>query len=652
MKKGILPIVLYFMVFSVHAEQVFNLTSKDQQTVLTVEVGEEISWSVKKYGQNVIKKAVIGLEIENQKLGWNSKLKDYHENEMEETLAPVVPLKQSKVNNSYKSLELKFEDRFSIQFRVYNEGVAYRFLTQIPNEINVHAERMDLTFPEGSHSFFPQEEGMYSHYEREYFKMDIDEIENGAFCSLPVMFGKEEEFKVLFSEADLYDYPNLFLKKGEGQAFQAIFPKVVLETQPKPSEEDRSVNITKEANYIAATQGERSFPWRFFMIDKEDKAFLENDMVFKLSRPLKLEKTDWIKPGKVAWDWYNANNIFGVDFESGLNTVTYKYYIDFAAQYGLEYVILDEGWTKSTTEITEFNPEMDVHEIIAYGKEKGVGIILWCLWVPLDADLENILQTYSDWGAKGIKVDFMQRADQYMVNSYTKIAREAGKRNLLVDYHGAFKPSGLRRAYPNVVSYEGVKGSENHKWGKLVTPEHNLTLPFIRMAVGPMDYTPGAMSNAQKENFTPRFERPMSQGTRAHQAAMYVLYESPLQMLCDSPSAYLKDSQTVEVIAQIPTVWDETIALDGKVGEMAQMVRRNGENWYLGAMTNWDARDLNFDFSFLPEGTYELTLLRDGKNAHRYAEDYVVEKMEVGPDSQLEVHLAPGGGCVGILKKK
>jgi alpha-glucosidase len=317
----------------------------------------------------------------------------------------------------------------------------------------------------------------------------------------------------------------------------------------------------KEADFIAKTSGKRVYPWRVFIISDDDRTFVESNLTFQLSKPSVLKNTTWIRPGRVAWDWYNANNIYGVDFKSGLNSSTYKYYIDFAAANGIEYVILDEGWTKSTTEILDFNPDIDVPELIRYGKEKGVEIILWALWKPLDANLAQILETYKSWGVKGIKVDFMQRSDQYMVNSYERIAKECARLELLVDFHGAFKPSGLRRTYPNVINYEGVKGSENNKWSKDITPDYNVTIPFIRMAAGPMDYTPGVMSNRQYTNYVVSFERPMSQGTRAHQVAMYVVYEAPLQMLCESPSRYYKEQETVDFIVKIPTTWDETIVL-------------------------------------------------------------------------------------------
>ncbi|MEQ8243912.1 glycoside hydrolase family 97 catalytic domain-containing protein, partial [Fulvivirga sp.] len=349
---------------------------------------------------------------------------------------------------------------------------------------------------------------------------------------------------------------------------------------------------------------------------------------------------------------YNANNIYGVDFKAGLNTATYKYYIDFATKNNIEYVILDEGWTKSTTEILEYSPDIDVPELIKYGKEKGVEIILWVLWKPLDENLTEILETYKSWGVKGIKVDFMQRNDQYMVSSYERIAKECARLELLVDFHGAFKPSGLRRKYPNVINYEGVKGSENNKWSADITPEHNVTIPFIRMAAGPMDYTPGTMVNKQLDNYSISFDRPMSLGTRAHQVAMYVVYEAPLQMMCESPSRYYEEQETVDFITQIPTTWDETVVLEGSVGNYIAVARRKADKWYIGAMTDWDARELELDLSFLGEGEYTMEVFKDGINADRFAEDYTIETLTVKKDNKVTAQLSSGGGWSAIIEKE
>jgi len=647
--------LILFFVFGCQVVQAknINIRSLDGKTNLQVSIGDKITWSVKKYGVEILPEVHVDLLINDQSLNRKYHLKSHHVVEQNSEFELEISLKNKRIKNQYKELQLKFNGGFGLHFRVFNDGIAYRFHTTRKEEILVHDEVMDIRFPEETHSFFPQEKSTYSHYERSYVSVMTDSIDKGDFCSIPVLFSsKKNNIRLLYSEADVYDYPNMFLQATGDGRLRSMFPKVVSETIPQPGRrKDRNVLITKEEPYIARTEGKRTFPWRFFLITNDDKTLLEQDMVMKLSRPTILKDLSWIKPGKVAWDWWNDNNLYGVEFKSGLNTATYKYFIDFAAEYGLEYVILDEGWTKSTKEILDFNPEMDVKELIRYGEEKGVGIILWCLWKPLDENMKEILDTYKGWGAKGIKVDFMQRADQYMVNSYESIAEECAKRKLLVDFHGAFKPSGLRRAYPNVVSYEGVKGNEHNKWSKNVTPDHNTLLPFIRMAVGPMDYTPGAMINTQEENFNISFSSPMSMGTRCHQLAMYVVFESPLQMLCDSPSNYYKEEECTRFIAQFPTVWEKTIALNAKLGEHLVLARQNGDNWYVGGMTNWQEREIELDFGFLPKDTvYEAVLYMDGENANRQAQDYTVKRFKVKRDSKLTIMMARGGGFACILK--
>jgi alpha-glucosidase len=632
--------------------QQFTVQSFDNAIELNIEIDDAISWNAKQNGEIVIQNTIISLNTDIKTFGENPKLVSDDIIERKELLYPVMPQKNKIIENHYRELQLKFEGGYSVYFRLYNEGIAYRFVSNQEGKIKVISEQMDITFPNNSSSVFPLEQSMYSHYERDYLVKNLSDIKEAQFASLPVLFTTKSNKRILFSDADLFDYPNAFIKGTSSNTMQLTFPKVVLNSKPNPISADRSEIITEEAEYISETDATRSFPWRMFALPNEDKDLLENEMVFKLSRDRILKNVSWIKPGKVAWDWYNANNIWGVDFESGITNETYKYYIDFASKYGIEYVILDEGWTKSTTEILECNPDIEVKALVEYGKEKNVEIILWCLWKPLNENMDQILDLYADWGVKGIKVDFMQRADQYMVNSYTQIAKECAERKLLVDFHGAYKPSGLRKAYPNVISYEGVRGNENHKWSAAITPTHNTTLPFIRMVVGPMDYTPGAMRNAHIQNHQINFFRPVGIGTRAHQVSMYMIFESAIQMLCDTPSSYLKDGKTIDFISQVPSTWDKTIAIDASVGEYVVLARQKADKWYVGAMTNEEPRSFDLDFSFLPEGEYNAEIFRDGPNAGKYAEDYQVIKMDVNNKSRFPIKLARGGGWSAIISMK
>lgn len=573
-------ILTFFTVYG----QNYQLDSPSKNISLQIQIDKVTSFSLFFHDELIMKDVTLAMNLHNQTIpDANPRIKSIKKESIHEIVESVIPTKSRFINNHYNQLVVKFNKNYSLEFRAFNNGIAYRFLTHFNDSILINDETISFSFPDDPMVWFPEENSMISHYERMYKKSPASEIETEKFCSLPVLFKNKQGINILLTEADLVDYPGMFLQK-DSMYFNGIHPRVILEMQAASKGPDRNIEILKEANFIAQTTGKRSFPWRLMMVEPSDEGLLTNDLVFLLSRPPAADNATWIRPGKVAWDWWNANNIYGVDFSSGINTETYRYYIDFAAEFGLEYIILDEGWSVSTTNIVEYKPEVNIPELVQYARLRNVGIILWALWGPLDQNMEAILDLYQNWGIAGIKVDFMQRADQGMVNFYEKTVKESAKRKLLVDFHGAYKPSGLRRAYPNLLSYEGVKGLENSKWSNLITPAHDLTIPFIRMAAGPMDYTPGAMSNAHKNNFIPRWNRPMSQGTRTHQVAMYVVYESPLQMLCDNPSSYLKERETTQFIAQIPTIWDTTIVLHASIGENLLIARKNNDCWYIGGL--------------------------------------------------------------------
>ncbi|MEN8122516.1 MAG: glycoside hydrolase family 97 protein [Bacteroidota bacterium] len=643
-----LTLILCFAQFA-FAQQ-YKLNSPDKNIKLELKVDNQINWKLYFKNELIVDKGEIAIQLNNTILpGKKPKIVKIYNQTLSEEIISEVPVKFKKLKVDYNSLTLVFKNKFSLEFRLYDDGFAYRFITNFKKDIEVNSETINFSFPENTNVYFPEEKSMISHYERIYQDTLLNTIDNGKFASLPVLFQSKNHVNVLFTEADLYDYPGLFIEKSNKFSLKAKFPKVITGIKANPRGPDRNEIIVNEADYIAKTKGKRTFPWRVFIVADEDKKLLENQLVYNLSRKNNTENFDWIKPGKVAWDWWNALNITGVDFKSGINTETYKYYIDFASEYSLEYIILDEGWSKTTTNLMETNPDIDLPEIMAYAKQKNVGVILWVLWKPLDKNMEKVLDQFVAWGAKGIKVDFMQRTDQEMVNFYLRTAKEAAKRKLLVDFHGAFKPSGLRAAYPNVLSYEGLKGLENAKWSKLITPKHDLTLPFTRMVAGPMDYTPGAMNNAHENNYKIRWKRPMSIGTRAHQIAMYVVYESPLQMLADNPTNYKKEHECTSFISKIPTTWDETIPLDAKVAKYLLMARRNADKWYVTAMTDKDSRELELDFSFLPEGEFQMEIIRDGINSDMNAEDYKYETQRINNKSKLNIKLASGGGWTGIL---
>lgn len=412
--------------------------------------------------------------------------------------------------------------------------------------------------------------------------------------------------------------------------------------------------VKSRKDYIARVDGETAFPWRVMIISEKDTELLDNDMVYKLATPARFSDFSWIKPGKVAWDWWNNWSLYGVNFRAGINTETYKYYIDFASKNGIEYVILDEGWSvPGAADLMQVVPEIDLEEIIAHADKKNVGIILWAGFLAFDKDMERVCKHYSEMGVKGFKIDFMDRDDQVAVDFNHRAAAVGAKYKLLIDLHGTYKPTGLQRTYPNTINFEGVFGLEEVKWAEKGMDQvtYDVTFPFIRMIAGPVDYTQGAMMNANKENFRAVYTEPMSQGTRCRQLAEYVIFESPLNMLCDSPSNYEKEQECTSFIAGIPTVWDETLPLQAKIGEYIVTARRKGDVWYIGGLTNWEARDLEIDFSFLGAGAFKAEIFKDGINADLVAKDYQKENFQLSSDSKVKIHLAPGGGFVMKIVK-
>jgi alpha-glucosidase len=446
--------------------------------------------------------------------------------------------------------------------------------------------------------------------------------------------------KVAVAESDVEEYPGLWLRGTGGTALAATFPPYPLKEK---QENELDVRVTEAADYIAVTKGTRTYPWRVLGIVDKDTDLLTNSIVWLLEKPSQVADTSWIKPGKVAWDWWAANNLYGVDFKAGINTATYKYYIDFATKYAIPYIILDAGWYKAGN-ILEVVPEINMEELAAYAKQKNVGLILWVAWKTLDNQLEPALDQYAKWGVRGIKVDFMQRSDQPLINYYHKVCREAAKRKILVDFHGDQKPATMTRTWPNLINTEGVRGMEWDKWSAETDPKHSTMLPFTRLFLGPMDYTPGAMLNAQKASFAAIHDLPMSLCTRCQQLAMYVIYDAPLQMLSDSPSNYLREPEMMDFLGPVPSVWDDTKVLSGKISEYVVVARRNGNDWYVGAMTDWTPRELEIDFSFLPDSNFHMESFEDGVNADRMASDYKMTKAQVSKSTRLKVKLAPGGG--------
>ncbi|MEK6283590.1 MAG: glycoside hydrolase family 97 protein [Acidobacteriota bacterium] len=627
-------------------QQTYSLRSPDQKIEVRIRSGDRFRYDVLFNGKPVLQDSSFSIKIDQTTLGLQSKIKTTKPRAVNQEIVSPVPQKSARIRENYNELGLELEGNHAILFRAYNEGVAYRLETWLPQrEVKVYAEEVSLNFAGDYHVYYPKEESFFSHNEREFLYLPLKDITPTSLASLPAVVVSGDGVKIAIGESDVDDYPGLWLRGNNNNSLSATFPPYPLKQEhSNDSNKDRDFRVTQTADYIAVTKGTRTYPWRIIGIAQKDADLITNQLVYLLAQPSQVQDTSWIKPGKVAWDWYNANNIYGVDFKSGINTQTYKYYIDFASRYGIEYVVLDEGWYKLGN-LLEVVPEISVEELIAYGKKKNVGIILWVVWKTLDDQFDPFFNQAEKWGVKGLKVDFMQRDDQPVINFYHKVCREAARRKMLIDFHGAIRPATMTRTWPNLVNVEGVRGLEQTKWSKFANPEHNVTLPFTRMFLGPMDYTPGAMVNSGSErNFAAVFERPMSLGTRVHQLAMYVVYEAPLQMLADTPSHYVREPEIMEFLAPVPTVWDETRVLHAKIGDYVVVARRKDREWYIGAMTDWTARTLDVEFSFLPVGNFQMDAYEDGPNADRIGIDYKKTKTTVKRSSKLKIRMAPGGG--------
>ncbi len=638
---SILLVLLALLSVNSSGQSSYELQSPDKRIQIRVRTAGQLRYDVVLKGRAVLENCTVSLDVEHQKLGTQSKVVDAKTSSHDQIVKPVVRQKFAEIRDRYNELRLNMQSGYAVVFRAYNEGAAYRFETSLPLEkVKIYGEESAFNFPSNFVVYYPQEDSFYSHNERKYLPQHLSEIAPAFLATLPAVVDIGQGEKLAIAESDLDDYPGLWLKGTGGNGLAAAFPPYPTKLEQTS---DRDHKPVETADYIAETSGTRTFPWRVIGIADHDGDLLTNQIVYLLQRPSQFPDTSWIKPGKVAWDWWNDWNVYGVDFKAGINTKTYEYYVDFAAKYGIPYIILDDGWYKLGN-LLEVTPELNMQELVDYAKKKNVGIILWASWKTLDDQLIPALDQFEKWGVKGIKVDFMQRSDQIMIDYFYRVCREAAKRHMMVDFHGDQKPASMTRTWPNLINAEGVRGMEWSKWSRESEPEHNVTLPFTRMFLGPMDYTPGAMRNATRETFAPINQQPMAMGTRCHQLAMYVVYDAPLQMLSDTPSNYLREPETMEFLGPVPTEWDETKVLDARIADYAVVARRNGRDWYIGAMNDWTARSLQIDFSFLPDGNFTMEAYVDGANADRNASDYKKITLQVNRGTKLTLPLASGGG--------
>lgn len=656
-KRGNRLFLLFALVTCLHAGnlqakvKIHSIVSPNGNLELQVVAGTEISFCLLHKGNVLLSSLPLALQLEDGTcLGPGAKLVSAKKRNRQETI-PSPLYRKDTIRAEYNQLEFLFSEGFGITFRLFDQGAAYRFYTKKTDSLYITGEHAGFLFPKDYTCFVPYSRGepnpFQNSFENIYAVTSVSGFDKDKLAFLPLLVCLEDNLKVVLTESDLESYPGMYLKGGKvpgGYAFRSVFAPIPSTTTVHPFR--GQVVPVAYSEVMAAVSGTRTFPWRIMAVSEKDTELPVNDLVYSLGAPNRIGPSDWIKPGKVAWDWWNNWGVTGVDFPVGINTDTYKHYIDFAAANGIEYVVLDEGWSPpSGHDIMKVIPEIDLKELVAYAGQKGVDLMLWCVGYVLDNKLEEACRVYSDMGFKGFKVDFMDRDDQLVVNMLYRIAETTARYHMVVNLHGMYKPTGFNRTFPNVLNFEGVFGLEQSKWSREDLVPYDVTFPYIRMVAGPVDYTQGGMRNTTRADFHPVYNNPMAAGTRAHQVATYVVFDSPLVMLCDNPVTYSKEQETTDFITGIPVVWDQTCILQGEVGEYIVSARRKEDTWFVGGLTNWTPRTLTLNLSFLEPGRlYEASVFRDGTNAHRHATDYKIETVTVTSEQELSVYLSPGGG--------
>lgn len=637
--------LMFSIGISSYAQKVVTAQSPDGQTNVCVTLSDAIYYDVVSHGETLLARSIIGMQLSDRVLGEKPVLKKKSVKRVEETVTPIFPLKYSQVENNYTLLTLDMKGGYSVDFRIYDDGVAFRMRTSLPDLIEIMQENTVFQLADECDLVLQQPGGFKTGCEENYSLVKSSQWKKtDRMTELPVLImGKNQ--KILLSEFDLVSYPGLFLKGNSDNSLSAIQPKVPLEYE---DDGDRRQRILKEADYIAKTEGTRTFPWRYMLITQEDGRLAENTMPMRLAQKCQLEDVSWIKPGQACWDWLNGIP-YGPDvtFEGGINLETYKYFVDFASRNGVPYIIMDEGWALSTRDPYKTNPKVNLPELISYSKSKNVGIFVWLPWLTVEHNMD-LFEKFEEWGIVGTKIDFMDRQDQWMVDYYDRVAKEAAEHHIMIDFHGAFHPSGLEYRYPNVLTYEGVRGME---FNGGCTPKNSIWFPFIRNAVGPMDYTPGAMICYQ-----PKYHhgnRPFCSGvgTKAYHLAAFVLFESHLQMLMDNPCRYDAWPDCRDFIASVPVNWDDTRVLAAEAGQYIVMAKRRGQKWFIGGITNDKGREIDVTLDFLPEGKdMQMTSFVDGVNAAKMAMDYRQEKSTVNKDTKLHIRMVCNGGFAATIE--
>jgi len=656
MKKSPLLVILFCIAQIVSHGQPISVQSPDGKITISVEAGKALTYTVTVDGKQVMRPSTIDITLASGiKLSGNLTIAAKTTKSVNETITPGVAEKRKLIPDVYNLLLLNIGSNFAVEFRAYNDGAAYRLYTTFADSITIMHETAVFNFTKGSTIIAPlieKREGQdayHTSFESLYKHTSLDSLTKKDMAFSPVLID-EGDIKIGLTESDLLDYPGMFLLGTGGFSMEGDFAPYPAKERVTDEEYPERI-VTERENFIARTKGTRTLPWRVMMIAREDKELPGNDLVYRLATPSRIEDVSWIHPGKCTDEWIINVNLFNTGFKSGVNTASYKYYIDFVKRFGFDRIMMDAGWSDNK-DLFKINPNINMDTLSAYAKAKGIKISMWTDAATLDRQLDGALQQFKKWGVDFIMTDFIDRDDQKTVQFYQRIAEACAKAKLMIMFHGAYPPKGFTRTYPNNILRESVLGSEYNIWSDKVTPGHDLTLPFTRMLSGGLDYEPGFLENATRDQFRMITGRPMSQGTRCHQAAMFVVYDNPLQIFSGNPSQAYMEPKYMELLGSLPTTWDETKILEGKVGNFIITARQKGNNWYLGGMTDWEARDFTIKLDFIGDGDYTLTACNDGINADKYAADYTLTTQKVKKNDVVTLHMAPGGGFLWKLVKK
>ena len=632
-----------------------NISSPNGQLTLRVEATDRIRFSVMYQGQILVQPSSVSMTLAGgRQLGVAPVVRQNRVRSIRDTIRATAVSKRQIIPDHYTELILECRGDYTLFFRVYDDGVAYRFRTTFADSITVQNEEARFSFSGNPTLYYPavqrrsNADRFHTSFEEPYQIKPIDQVPDSVLCFSPVLVAPASGPRLVITESDLEDYPGMFLAT-EGTTLKGVFAPYPLAEVLIEGEFPQAV-VTRRADFIARTAGRRAFPWRVIVVGT-DRELPASDLVYRLAAPSRLPDVSWVKPGKCTDEWIIGINLFNVPFRAGINTATYKFYVDFAKRFGFDRILLDAGWS-DVKDLFKINPDLNMPELSAYAHSQGIKLSMWTLASTLDRQLEPALKQFKGWGVDFIMTDFMDRDDQKMVQFYTRVAEACARSQIMIMFHGAYKPAGFERTYPNAITREGVLGSEYNIWSDKANPEHDLLLPFIRMVSGPMDYEPGLLNNAIPAQFRPISGKVMSQGTRGHQLAMFVVYDSPIQIFSGNPAQGLLEPKFMDLLGSLPTSFDETRVLDARLGDYLVTARRKGNDWYIGGMTDWTARDLTVPMGFLGEGSYEATLCTDGPNADRNGLDYQLSNKTVTRSDALPVHLAPGGGFVVRLRRR